>query len=367
LLLLALLAPAFLSCKTSTVPRREMERIVVSADGRRFVFAQSHQPFHPWGFNYGNHGRLIEDFWNRDWDTVVSDFHKMKAMGANVVRVHLQFGKFMYGRNSPNASAIHQYKRLLRLAEETGLYLDITGLACYRPADVPAWYDAFDTRTRWMAQANFWRAIAEAGANSPAIFCYDIMNEPFVPGSQRKAGDWRSGNLLGGYDFVQFISLDQSRTTREQFGAYWLSLMRGAIRGCDTNTLITVGMLPWSEKWHFLSGFDPKVCKDQLDFISVHIYPETKLPNEAIECARQCAVNKPLVIEETFPLSCGSPQLEKFLFDSREYATGWMGHYDGDSIAEIDALEQKKKMKLNHAIYREWMKLFVKLGPQFSR
>jgi hypothetical protein len=125
-------------------------------------------------------------------------------------------------------------------------------------------------------------------------------------------------------------------------------------------------MLPWSEKWHFLSGFDPKLCEDQLDFISVHIYPETKLPDEAIECAREFAVGKPLVIEETFPLSCGSAQLEKFLFDSRDYATGWIGHFDGDSIAEIDALEKQHKMKLGQAIYREWMRLFVKLRPQFS-
>ena len=78
-------------------------------------------------------------------------------------------------------------------------------------------------------------------------------------------------------------------------------------------------------------------------------------------------IGKPLVIEETFPLSCNSAQLEKFLFDSHEYATGWVGHFDGDSIAEINALEKTKKMKLNQAIYREWMKLFVKLGAQFSR
>jgi hypothetical protein len=358
--------PAFLSCKTLQTPHREMERIVVSPDGRGFVTAQSHQPLHPWGFNSGNHGRLIEDFWNRDWDTLVSDFQKMKAMGANVVRVHLQFGKFMRGRNSPNTVALHQYKRLLRLAEETGLYLDITGLACYRPADVPKWYDGFDIGTRWTAQANFWRAIAEAGKDTPAIFCYDIMNEPFVPGSQRKLGDWRSGSLFGGYDFVQFISLDQSRGTREELARQWLTVMRGAIRENDTNALVTVGMLPWSEKWHFLSGFDPKLCEDQLDFISVHIYPEKKLPAEALECAREFAVGKPLVIEETFPLYCDSAQLEKFLFDSRDYATGWIGHFDGDSITEINALQKHHKAKTGQLLYRQWMELFVKLGPAFS-
>ncbi|MGZ4962701.1 MAG: cellulase family glycosylhydrolase [Limisphaerales bacterium] len=355
-----------MSCQTGLKHRATMDRVVVSPDGHGFILAQSRQPFHPWGFNYGNHGLLIEDFWNKDWKVLAADFRKMKSMGANVVRVHLQFGKFMLGRNSPNYAAIRQYTRLLKLAEDTGIYLDVTGLACYRPSDVPEWYDNFDTRTRWDAQANFWRAISRAGAASPAIFCYDLMNEPFVPGGPRKPGDWRCGSLLGGYDFVQFIALNTNKYSREEVARAWIGFLRAAIRENDTNTLITVGMLPWSEKWHFLSGFDPHKCADQLDFISVHIYPDKKIPAEAIECAREFAIGKPLVIEETFPLSCDPPQLEKFLFDSRDYATGWIGHYDGDSLDELDALNRRHKLTISQAIYRSWMQLFVKLRPQFS-
>src|SRR5437763_11462145 len=72
-----------------------MERIVVAPDARGFRTAESQQAFHPWGFNYGNQGRLMEDFWNDDWQTFAGDFREMKALGANVVRVHLQYGKFM--------------------------------------------------------------------------------------------------------------------------------------------------------------------------------------------------------------------------------------------------------------------------------
>jgi hypothetical protein len=363
--LLALLAIALVSCRT-TDRRPHMERVVVSQDGHGFVLAESKKPFHPWGFNYGHHGALIEDFWDKDWKALETDFRKMKQMGANVARIHLQFGKFMHGRNTPNHVALRNYQRLLRLAEDTGIYLDITGLACYRPSDVPKWYDAFDTRTRWEAQANFWRAIAEAGKNSPVIFCYDLMNEPFVPGGPRKEGEWRSGNLLGGYDFVQFITLNNGRSKREDVARVWITTMRNAIREYDTNVLVTVGMLPWSEKWFFLSGFDPSKCKNDLDFISVHIYPDKKLPEEAMECLRECAVGKPVVIEETFPLSCDSPQLEKFLFDSRDIASGWIGHYDGDSIADVDKLDRQHKASVSQAIYREWMRTFVKLGPEFA-
>ena len=42
--------------------------------------------------NYGNAGRLMEDFWDTDWQTFAADFGKFKALGANVVRVHFQVG-----------------------------------------------------------------------------------------------------------------------------------------------------------------------------------------------------------------------------------------------------------------------------------
>src|SRR5213593_772568 len=78
-----------------------MECIVVAPDGRGFVTAESKQPFHPWGMNFGNAGRLMEDFWDTDWQTFAADFGKLKALGVNVVRVHLQFGKFMQGPSHP--------------------------------------------------------------------------------------------------------------------------------------------------------------------------------------------------------------------------------------------------------------------------
>ena len=113
----------------------------------------------------------------------------------------------MLGPDKPNPEALDKLARLVRLAEQTGLYLDVTGLACYRKADVPAWYDALSESKRWQAQAQFWDAIAARCANSPAIFCYDLMNEPGVAGEPRKPGDWYFGPF-GGLNFCQFINLD---------------------------------------------------------------------------------------------------------------------------------------------------------------
>src|SRR5688572_30122643 len=68
-----------------------LERVIVSADGKGFALAESKKPFVPWGVNYGNTGRLMDDFWDTEWDTLEGDFAEVKAMGGNVIRVHLQF------------------------------------------------------------------------------------------------------------------------------------------------------------------------------------------------------------------------------------------------------------------------------------
>jgi hypothetical protein len=68
-----------------------MERIVVAPDGKGFITVPSQHSFVPWGVNYGNAGRLLEDFWDKDWETLAGDFHELEKTGANVIRVHLQW------------------------------------------------------------------------------------------------------------------------------------------------------------------------------------------------------------------------------------------------------------------------------------
>ncbi len=349
---------------TFAAKSNKLERIVVSPDGKGFVTAKSKQPFKPWGMNYGNNHRLMEDFWEAEWETFAGDFREMKALGANVVRVHLQYGKFMESPEQPNAKAFKQYQRMVKLAEEVGIYLDVTGLACYRPADVPKWYDAMEEKERWAAQAKFWSIIAKAGKGSPAIFCYDLINESLSPAGKREAGKWSSGSLFGGFDFLQYIALDPAGRKREDIAAAWIKQLTAAIRKEDKETLITVGMLPWSRQWKFLSGFLPKTVGPELDFLCVHIYPDSKKSGEEMECLKQFDIGKPIVIEETFPLSCTVAELEKFLLASRELACGWVGHYDGATIEEIDGLEKAGKMTIPQSVYREWQKLFLRLAPE---
>jgi hypothetical protein len=342
-----------------------LEPLAVAADGKGFVLATSHAPFHPWGLNYGHAGALIEDFWDRDWDTLAADFAKMKALGANLVRVHLQVGRFMDGPDSPNAHALAQLGRLLDLARQTGLRLDLTGLACYRPADAPAWYEGQDEAAHWATQAAFWRAVAGQVDGNPAVFCYDLANEPIVPG--QPVTHWSSGQLFGGYDFVQFVVRDPAGRTRSAIAAAWIERLKAAIRERDRRTPITLGMLPWTTGWGHLSGFVPAEVAPRLDFLSVHLYPKSKDPAEAERGLRECAVGKPLLIEETFPLSCSSDELTAFLRASRSAACGWVWHFDGRTPEDYDEIERAGKLTLSDAVWRAALRLFRQLGPEFGK
>jgi hypothetical protein len=344
----------------------ELPRVLVASGASGFVLEGSGARFTPWGFNYGRPDKLLEDFWEADWEGVEADFREMKELGANVVRVHLQFGKFMEAADRPNEAALGQLKKLLKLAERTGLYLDVTGLGCYRKADVPAWYDALGDRARWAAQAAFWEAVARTCGDSSAVFCYDLMNEPVASGP-RKAGEWYSGKTLGGFDFVQFVALNPERRPREDVAVEWIRALTAAIRKHDRRTPITVGLLPWSEKWKFLSGFLPEKAAAELSFISEHIYPEGGKVDEALTGLKKYAGWKPVVVEETFPLSCGVEDLEKFLLESRGAACGWIGHYDGRTTADFDALRDQRTMTIADALMAEWLKLFKRLGPEMVK
>src|SRR5690242_17231735 len=85
----------FLTCCTARAA--DLPWVRISDDHRSFVLEATGKPFTPWGFNYDHDetGRLIEDYWHEEWPKVEADFAEMKALGANTVRIHLQFGRFM--------------------------------------------------------------------------------------------------------------------------------------------------------------------------------------------------------------------------------------------------------------------------------
>ncbi|RIK77487.1 MAG: hypothetical protein DCC68_17260 [Planctomycetota bacterium] len=338
----------------------ETEPIRVSGDGRGFVLAKSNKPFVPWGVNYDHdeRGRLIEDYWADEWKKVEQDFAEIGDLGANVVRVHLQFGKFMDAADKPNTAALERLGRLVAVAERLGLYLDITGLGCYHKADVPAWYDALDEAARWKAQAAFWQAVAKTCKHSSAVFCYDLMNEPVVAAGKPK-DDWL-GPPFAGKHFVQYITRDQAGRERPDVAAAWTKTLVAAIREHDREHLVTVGLVPWSlDRPGLSSGFVPEKIAPHVDFIAVHIYPETGKLAESLDLLKGFTVGKPVVVEETFALSCSPKEWREFISASRGTAAGWIGFYWGQTHAEA-----QRAGTIPAAMMAAWLDEFVKGPPK---
>jgi hypothetical protein len=345
---------------TATAPTTApLSFIRISPDHSTFIRAATNDKFTPWGLNYDRDHklRLLEDYWDKESSTVEDDFREMRALGANVVRIHLQFGKFMNTATEPNRENLERLRRLVLFAESQGLYLDITGLGSYRKRDVPNWYDDLDEKSRWAAQANFWGAIANTLADRPGVFCYDLVNEPVVPAE--KIDDWLHPLALAGFHYVQHIVLDPAGRDADEIARQWTRRMSAAIRKHDKQRLITIGMLPIKpsdvDESH---GFVPSALKNDLDFIAVHLYPESKRLDEAMATLRLFDVGRPVVIEEVFLLSATSKEVAQFIEQSRSIADGWIGFYWGKTIAEMkdDPGPFDKTMMA-------WLELFTRLNP----
>ena len=347
-------------------PRRapSPEWVRPSADGTHFVETQSGKPFVVWGVNYDHDdsGRLLEDYWEKEWATVVEDFGEIKALGANVVRVHLQLPKFMAAPDRPNEANLERLSRLVRLAEETGLYLDVTGLGCYHKKDVPAWYDALGEAARWDVQARFWQAVAGVCRDSPAVFCYGLMNEPVLPGDRKKEAEWLTGEP-GGKHFVQRITLDPGGRTRVEVARAWVKKLTSAIRQVDDRHMITVGVIPWA---YVFKGARPLFYSPEvggpLDFVSVHFYPKKGDVKGALAALAVYAVGKPLVIEEIFPLRGSIEAAAAFIDGSRKHAAGWISFYWGKTIEE-----NERAGDLKGALTAKWLRYFRAASPHRAK
>jgi hypothetical protein len=355
---------AILLCVCATLSHTqadEMPWVQVAKDKKSFVVELTGKKFTPWGFNYDHdtEGRLIEDYWDKEWDKVEAHFGQMKKLGANVVRIHLQVAKFMDAADKPNEKALDRLTKLLGLAEKNHIYLDITGLGCYQKADVPAWYDKLSETDRWDAQASFWEAVAGRCAKSPSIFCYDLMNEPVVPGGKRKEGEWLTGELAGKH-YVQFISLDQADRPRPTIARQWVKHLVASIHKYDKRHMITLGLLPNSlDGPGITSGFVPNKIVDDLDFLSVHFYPEKGKVDEALKTLADFAVGKPVVIEETFPLRCSMEELGQFIDKSKKVASGWIGFYWGKPPEEL-----RQSNTISDAMTLGWLEYFEKTAAE---
>ncbi|MEQ8667546.1 MAG: cellulase family glycosylhydrolase [Pirellulales bacterium] len=329
----------------------DMETVAIAPNKKGFVLLPSEERYVPWGHNYASVDilkRLAEDP-----TRVAQEFTEMRAAGSTVARIHPEMPLIISAPDKANTQALDQLRMLLKIAENTGIHLKITGLACYKIENRLAWYDSMDDQNRWKTQAFFWESIAQTCAESPAIFAYDLVNEPAAFG--KHADGWYTGRM-GDVEFCQRLSLDPGDRTGDDVFREWSKRMVASIRKHDKTHLITMGMLPFPGAYTAVA--------EQLDFVSPHLYPRSGKVDDEIKLLQKFDWGKPIVIGETFPLSCSADDERDFLLKSREFAHGWIGHWPDESPAELAELKKSGKATIQNATWLSWVELFQAIGPQ---
>jgi hypothetical protein len=164
---------------------------------------------------------------------------------------------------------------------------------------------------------------------------------------------------MGDVEFCQRLTLDPGTRSGDEIFRAWTKRMVAAIRKHDQRHLITLGMLPFPGAY--------KATAEQLDFISPHLYPKANKVDAEIELLKQFDWGKPIVIGETFPLSCSADEEREFLLKSRAFAHGWIGHWPDESPAQLAELKQQGKLSIQQAIWLSWVELFREIGPDMTK
>lgn len=328
----------------------------IHVQGKNFADANGNA-FIPWGVNYTNTDelRLVDDNWYdpATWEIIKQDFREMKALGVNIIRIHLQYNRFMTDAVTPNQQALSRLKDMIEFAGTYGLYLDITGLGAYIKEDQPAWYDAMDEPSRWATQAVFWKAIAGVAKNYNNIFDYNLINEPVTP--SKNTNDWLIGQPYGGYYFVQNITRTPAGRSWKTVTHSWIETLKTAIREEDTRTPVTIG---------FIGLGVTAVFNDQLDYNSTHLYPDADKMQESFDYVTKNQTEKPLVIEETYWFG-GFDNMKNFIntTQSQNQTAGYLSHYMGQTIEQL-----KANGDMGSAIQAQWLQLFCfELNPNYNR
>jgi len=88
--------------------------------------------------------------------------------------------------------------------------------------------------------------------------------------------------------------------------------------------------------------------------------------DEEINLLKRFDWGKPIVIGETFPLSCDADDERDFLLESRETADGWIGHWPDESPAELAKQKELGEATIQNVVWLSWVELFQDVGPQMT-
>ena len=162
-------------------------------------------PGQPWGFytNYPDpdHPNITDDMLTDAMSTaagrarVEAQLKGMRAHNGTLWRIFPQFQDVLAGPRTVNESGIATLTAALDMAHAHGMKATVTGLSDFVPAHNPAWLNEIgediDSEAKIQAVSElWWSTLAKAWKGHPAVFSFDLQNEPI----------WMSGPTSGGMD-----------------------------------------------------------------------------------------------------------------------------------------------------------------------
>jgi hypothetical protein len=317
--------------------------------------------FVPWGFNYDRtiyEGRdlVLEEV---PIEKIDRDFRAARRLGANSLRLFLQLSKFMPRYMEMDRSTLEFLDQVIECARKYDLKLDLTGLS--HIIGIPEWFRGRPAQEIAQAEQHFWQAIAQRYAEEPAIFAYNLQNEPVV----RAADD--DLKVLGCFVMSEkrpFCYVNPHRLDpaagREETARRWTAGTIRAIRAHDPNHLITIGMLSTAAPMMGFPNpaFNLRTVGPLLDYVSMHFYPNRpaadvlRANRDRLEMVLRYAgqFGKPVVMEEWYPMYPFGAKLPdgdwfpRVMDASRGNAAGWFTFYFSalkcDTCALPDYLKQ---------------------------
>ena len=316
-----------------------MVPVRIREDGRKFVFSDSGETFVPWGVQMYLRHKVDGQWQLLTREELVVDFKFLRTINVNCVRIHVEYHRVMKSPELADPAFLEYLEMVLDVAEQTGIYLDVTGLDCYLLETVPDWYHELDEEAHWEMQARYWSAVSRVCAGRPCVLFYNLINEPIVSGGDFNPDyPWIVDGAYAGEYFLQRLVVDINGRDPKVVAKAWIDKMVGTIRQHDPHTPTTIGAIGWSLLYenHQPLFYDAEVAEN-LDVVCVHHYPDQNADNE--ERASRIAkyeIGKPIIIEETYLLRCTLEVFSDFIDNTLSAGTdGWVTYFSGQTFTEL--------------------------------
>ena len=273
-----------------------MRIVKVDPSGWGFTEEGSDSVFTPWGCNYYDPGtgwspRIWEQF---DPVRVAKHLDHIRAIGANTIRVFSTVRNLLASPRRVRAAGIARMVEMLTLAEARGLRVIWSGPS--RWEGTPAWwredapYEVCARDDLMAALETAWRAMGKAFRGHPALFAYDLQNEPYAPSlptraMNRRWARWRAAHAPDAPAALPAPParegerwLEAVQRFREELAAEYVRRMSTAVRETDDTHLVTIGMHQKSAPFDWYPpdsyiAFNPHRMAAHLDYTSIHYYP----------------------------------------------------------------------------------------------